>query len=250
MHLMACQTVPGSRSMHSIQSVGHGNNVLLKARDYLCVCPVCEFGTEGICPSRRYASPWKLITLEPLTPTEAVQEPEELDETDWGVDRGSNDLVVELQVGDHFAIVADANDPVAQGQKFFILMYIKPMYVVEEERFIDTWKGVVEKDDEVVEGLYYHHQGLSENSYKLMGATGPARIYSDLVVAHKFAMTMANYTQKGWTAVYKLSKAARVKIEGALSDQEQMDALNSEDSGEGSNGDEEDAFSGDDNSDS
>ena len=42
------------------------------------------------------------------------------------------------------------------------------MYVVEEEYFTDAWGGVVERSDEVVEGLYYEQNGKTANSYVLL----------------------------------------------------------------------------------
>ena len=59
-------------------------------------------------------------------------------------------------MGDHFAVYADQLDPNAGGAKFFVLMCTKRMYVVEENGTTDSWSGVFERDDEVVEGLYYH----------------------------------------------------------------------------------------------
>lgn len=58
--------------------------------------------------------------------------------------------------------------------------------------------------------------GRSENSYQLMQSAGPARLYSHLVVAHKFAMKLAKHKQKAGRSVYKLSKAALTKINVVL----------------------------------
>jgi hypothetical protein len=37
------------------------------------------------------------------------------------------------------------------------------------------WKGVVERGNEVVEGLYYKQQGLNKNLYVLLRKNGVAR---------------------------------------------------------------------------
>lgn len=155
-HPLACKTVSGSRSIHSIRSVGPQNNTLLQIRNYSCFCNVCIYGSAGICPSRGCAAPWKFVTLEPIAAEEAIQESEDLEDLEWVPRIGSNDLAAELVMGDHFAVLADAEDPFAQGATFFVLICTKAMYTVEEERSTDSWKGTVDRDDEVVEGLYYH----------------------------------------------------------------------------------------------
>ena len=145
-----------------------------------------------------------------------MQKTDELDQ-EWTVEAGDHDLAAELRVGDHFTIRADEDDPCAEGAKFFILQCTTPMYVVEDDMLEDLWRGVVEKGDEVVEGVYYHQQGLADNSYLLMDQVGPTRIYSHLVFFHKFTMKLAQHRQKGGRAVYKLSKTDQTKIGEKLS---------------------------------
>jgi hypothetical protein len=113
----ACATIEGTRSMHSVRSVGPANNVLLQVRNYSCFCSSCVQGGGEPCPNHKYAEPWKLVALEPVATEEAIQ-------------KG-------LCVGDHFAIFADPNDPGAQGAEFFVLVCTKTMYVVEEDTLVD-----------------------------------------------------------------------------------------------------------------
>lgn len=217
---LACRTVPGSRSMHSIRSVSHTNNVLLQCRDYSCFCRACvSVHAFGRCPNHLHVAPWKLVTLDPRRADEAVQEEEDLDR-EWTAAPDSNLLASELLVGDHFAILADRDDPSADGAKFFVLLCTKAMYVVEEETVQDAWGGSMEQGDEVVEGLYYEQHGLAENSYVFLRSVGVARIYSHLVCAHKFSMTLAKHKQKGNTSVYQLSQAALQKIDAVMQSKE------------------------------
>lgn len=108
----ACATVEGTRSMHSVRSIGPANNVLLQVRDYSCFCPGCVHGAAEACPNVAYVQPWKLVTLEPIAAEEAIQEEEDLDQ-EWEADFDSHDQAAGLEVGDHFAIFADPNDPTA-----------------------------------------------------------------------------------------------------------------------------------------
>jgi hypothetical protein len=76
--------------------------------------------------------------------------------------------VLELEIGDHFAILADPLDSNSNGAKSFVLLCTKPIYIVQEETLIDAWRVTIIRGDEVVEGLYYQHQGGWENSYILL----------------------------------------------------------------------------------
>jgi len=181
-----------------------------------------------------YSQPWVLKTLEPISFDAAVQEGEDL-EQDWTTVPGSNDLAVNLNVGDHFVVLVDPEDQNVHGAKFFVLVCTRELYIVDEDELVDSWNVVVERDDEVVEGLHYHQSGLKENSYNLVGSAGPARIYSHLVIASKFSMTLQRHRQKGCRAVYHLSDNALEKIEGAIREREHIDALeheNSDDDGD------------------
>ena len=223
---MACKTVSGSRSIHSVRSVGPLNNVLLEVKDYSCFCVGCvsREGAGNFCSNRAYAGPWNLKTLEPLRPEDAVQEEEDPD-MEWP--SFSNDLASELNVGDHFAVYADPLDPNAGGAKFFVLMCTKRMYVVEENGTTDSWGGIFERDDEVVEGKYYHQQGTSQNSYIFNGAVGVARIYSHLVVATKFSMKLMPHKRKASTAVYQLSTTTLGRINAAVKIREEREEIES-----------------------
>ena len=154
------------------------------------------------------------MTLEPVDGIEAVEE--DLLDQDWLVDADSNDLAMELEIGDHFAILAAPDDPQSNGAKFFVLICTKKLYIVEDDSAVDGWGVTVDKDDEVVEGLYYHQQGARLNSYVLLERPGPARILSHLVCANQFSMNVQRHRQKGGTAVYKLSDGALEKIQEVI----------------------------------
>jgi hypothetical protein len=225
---MACNTIQGSRSMHSIRSVSHQNNVLLECRDFSCFCLACVARNSiEVCPRRSYATPWRLITLEPSSSKEVVQELEEVD-PDWSKGPDENILASELETGDHFAILADPLDPNSNGAEFFVLLCTKPMYIVQEESLTDEWGVTVTRGDEVVEGLYYQRQGRRENSYVLLQDVGAACVYSHLVCANRFSMTRAQHKQKSGTSVYQLSDSALAHIHEAVRSSRECGELESE----------------------
>ena len=55
---MACKTVPGSRSIHSICSVGNNNNTLLEMKDFSCFCNICVRRSASceVCPNRSHTA--------------------------------------------------------------------------------------------------------------------------------------------------------------------------------------------------
>lgn len=217
--------------MHSVQSVGPANNVLLQVCNYSCFCEVCVRTTDGVCQSIGQVGPWRVVTLEPTQAVDAVQEDEDL-EQDWLVDPDCNDLAMQLEVGDHFAILADAEHPQSQGAEFFVLICTKKLHVVEEGCAANGWGGTVERSDEVVEGLYYHQRGAKQNSYILLDGPGPTRILSHLVCAIEFSMKLQKHRQKGGTVVYKLSNEALAKIEAVLRRRGSVQDLENDDSEE------------------
>jgi hypothetical protein len=188
--------------------------------------------TNGTCSNSSHVAKWKLVTLEPSYNSKAVQEPEDED-ADWSTDPDDNFLAAELHVGEHFAVLADPEDLGADGAEFFVLVCTRTMHLVEEDTFIDDWNGVTERGDEVVEGLYYKQQGPRQNSYILLQDRGVARLYSHLVCATKFTMSLAPHKQKGGVSVCKLSDAAMLHIRDVVRSKQQPDDLDLEDKSQG-----------------
>lgn len=203
---LACQTISGSRSMHSIRSVTYLNNTLLECRDHSCFCPSCVWGDLGDCPNKLHAQPWRLEQLQPLYNVDAVQDHEEQD-PDWEKAPDENVLAANLKVGDHFAVLADPMHPGANSQDFFVLICTKVMHVVEAEQVIDNWGGVADRGDEVVHGIYYHQSGRKQNSYQLLKEPGAAILHSHLVIASNFTMILAPHKQRGGISIYQLSNS-------------------------------------------
>ena len=203
------RTVDGSRSMHSIRSISHFNNVMLECRDFSCFCSNCIGGLGTTCSNSAYVQPWKLITLEPCDAEDVLCDPE-YNDTTWGIGGDSNDLAAQLQVGDNFAILAEPNND--EGTQFYILTCVKPMHIVEEDLGPDDFGVNVEKGDEIVQGIYYAQRGMKNTSYVLLRDKGPATMYSHHVIASKFEMVQAPHKQKGGVTVYIGSLVVHMNI--------------------------------------
>ena len=66
-----CDTIPGTRELHSVRSKYMGNIFSIEARKYACFC---EFyiNTNGIgfdhCMNDAYVKQWKYVPLNPMGP--------------------------------------------------------------------------------------------------------------------------------------------------------------------------------------
>lgn len=137
-------------------------------------------------------------------------------------------------MGDHFGVLADPNGPGAEGVEFFVLLCTKVMHVFDQESVTDLWGSIIEREDEVVEELYYRQHGRLLNFYVLLQNQGHAYLYSHLVCALKFTMNMANHRQKGGVTVYRLSSKSLTHINEVVKTSTQRANLESEDDEEDS----------------
>lgn len=178
-----------------------------------------------MCVNKAHARPWELVTLEPIASNDVVQEPEEAD-PNWIAESDDNSLAAECQVGDHFAIMADTENPDDDGAEFYVLLCTKPMYVHHGESIRDAWNAVVDDGDEVLEGYYYRQRGRRPNSYVLLQDAGVARVYSHLVCTTKFRMTQAPHKPKGNVTVFHLSDQTLEHIAVVLQTRREHEELN------------------------
>jgi hypothetical protein len=133
-----------------------------------------------------YVCPWKLVTLKPCDASDVLCDIE-LDNSEWGMGGGSNNLASGLQVGDNFAVRAKAENE--KGADFYILKCWKTLHIVEVDVGIDDWQQSAEIGDERVIGQYYKQQGGAQTSFVLIRDQGPTFIYSHLVITSKFPMS-------------------------------------------------------------
>jgi hypothetical protein len=221
-----CKTIPGSRSMHCIRSVSHSNHVLLECRDFSCFCDHYYERVPGECSNKSHVSPWKLLTLEPVRSTNAVQETKLEAQQDWTGEADDNYIASQLQVGDNFAVPAELGN--TEGVDFYVVQCTRTMHIVEETSRRDVWDGkVVERGDKIVEGLYYQRKGLSQTSYILLRDKGVSFHYSHLILTLKFRMVQARHKQKGDTTVYQMSENSLQRIRAVLQNREQLEELES-----------------------
>jgi len=118
-HGYNCQTIVGPRSLHSMWFVGHANNVLLETKNFSCFYDKCvDDIVERDCDSKLHVSPWTLLTLQPYNSSNAYCDIETNGPV-RGNDGKSNDLVMDLEVGDNFAIKAKVGN--VEGVEFYVV---------------------------------------------------------------------------------------------------------------------------------
>ncbi len=95
---------------------------------------------------------------------------------------------------------------------------VEQLHVVLKDKGLDAYGFNVNKGDEVIIGLYYKRCGQKESSYKLFNEEGHAFIYSNWVIASKFAMTHATHKLKGGRPMYNLLHSSLKQIKVVLVD--------------------------------
>jgi len=81
-----------------------------------------------------YVQPWKLITLELCDVTNVICDIE-FDDSNWGMEGGSNNLAYDLEVGDNFAVRVEAGN--AEKADFYILKCLKTLHPIEVNVALD-----------------------------------------------------------------------------------------------------------------
>ncbi len=108
------------------------DKISLCVQNLSCFCKFCSNGKDGPCDNEAYIAPFTFICLEPCNASDAqanVESNFEL-EMDWEA------LVATLEVGHHFAIKTKEGNK--EGSNFWTLICEEPLYVVGEERKIDS----------------------------------------------------------------------------------------------------------------
>jgi hypothetical protein len=109
-HGYNCQTIARSISLHFVRFISHANNVLLVTKEFSCFCDKCvDDIVEGDCDSKLHVSLWTLLTLQPCN-SSYVDYDIETYAVGWGNDGNNNDLVMDLEMQDNFAIKVEASN--------------------------------------------------------------------------------------------------------------------------------------------
>jgi hypothetical protein len=106
-HGYEAQTIEGSRSKHSNQSVSHLNKTLLHVRELSCFCKLCLDGGNGPCDNETHVATFDLVTLEPCLPIDSRCDIETIDA--WEVSNDGESLATCFEVGDCFVITTQDN---------------------------------------------------------------------------------------------------------------------------------------------
>ena len=78
--------------------------------------------------------------------------------------------------------------------------------------------GNFKRSDYAIAGTYYMKHGRSADPYGFLGTSSIAHVDAHLIRACKFPMSLAAYSEKSHSAVYKMTQETRAVIEEALRD--------------------------------
>ncbi len=120
------RTVEGTWSFHQVKSVGL-DKVSLHVCALSCFCKFCFDGGNGPCDNETYVAPFNLAWLEPCNADDVHADVEFVLklEIDWKA------LVIIIEVGDHFVVVAEEGN--SEGSDFWILICQESLHAMEEE---------------------------------------------------------------------------------------------------------------------
>lgn len=210
----ACETIPGSRSLHSIFGFSSADPTKLMVRELSCFCASCMCEDWENCEAVSHVKPWALVKLKPSNLQFACNVMDEHDhEEDWEFGGEEGALGDVLSIGDNFAVPAELDNE--EGVEFYVLQCQRPKFVVREA-FDCVWGSSFHAGDSVVAGTYYQRWGRSNRSYVYLSESRLAYVSADLVKACKFLMRPANYRVKGDDPIYKMSEDTLALITSSI----------------------------------
>lgn len=186
-----CETVKGSRSMHSICGFSHHDVTQLKTRRLSCFCNACMRKKWRSCCNKTYVKKWQHIKLKPHLGNEI---PADEAHADGAMFEGGEDMLSQLILeGDNYAVnVDDQND---EGVDFYILKCVKPRYLTEKS-LTDAWGNKLSRGTYVITGYYYEQSKDNPQHYTFLDNKGLSHMYSHLVRAIKFDMLLVDAITK------------------------------------------------------
>lgn len=198
-----CNTLPGSRSLHSVFGGSLTDPTLLMVRDLSCFCAPCVAKDWVNCERTSHVDPWRVVKLKPSN-AQAVRDQIQQFEHGEGFEFGGvsgqyGDLV---EIGDNFVVPAEPGNE--EGVEFYVMQCQRSKFEVEAP-FTCTWGGEFDAGDFIIGGTYYKKHGTSDNTFVFLEKSQIAYVHSHLVRAVKFTMTIASHHVKGGDAVYKMS---------------------------------------------
>jgi hypothetical protein len=198
-----CDSIRGSRTLHSISSISAADSTKLMVRYLSCFCRACQMQAWDRCENPEHVTPWQLVKIKPQNTREVrnrmIQELHRDDDSQYGGD--ADDLTDALEIGDHFAVLAKANND--KGVLYYILECQRTKFIVGEE-FQCVWGNKFDVGDHVLEGVYFQNWGYGARNYVYLDNSRAAFVHSHLVKAIKFPMVPLDHRVRGDDSIYKL----------------------------------------------
>lgn len=213
-----CDTISGSRQLHSIFAISPADPTKLMVRELSCFCASCLVEDWETCESKGHVKSWQLVKLKPANTRQVCEIMDENDNSDdWEFGGDEGNLGDVLNIGDNFAIPAEPENE--EGVDFYLLQCQQPKFIVKAP-FECVWGGSFDVGDFVVAGTYYQRWGRTDKTYVYLSESRVAYVNAESVVACKFQMKPASYRVKGDDPIYKISEDTLGLIKGAIIEEE------------------------------
>lgn len=203
----ACDSVVGTRKLHSILATNKNHLTHLMVKNLACFCVFCIDNKWSSCINVKWTGEWEAKFLQPASP-EFVRKMMfgEWDGLCFNASTGNEHLAATLDIADNFVVnAAQGND---EGVDFWVVICTKPLHTLKEA-FTDKWGTSFDEGDEVVAGKYY--QKYHEN-YVLLKNSHTVYMHAHLVRCVKFLMLPKNHRVSGNDCTYELPESELEKI--------------------------------------
>jgi hypothetical protein len=190
-----CNTLPGSRSLHSVMGNSIGDPTCFLVRELSCFYLYCVEKDWANFDRKTHVKLWFVVRLRPHNAQRVIQQIDlQNDPDDWefdGCTEAPGDLV---EVGDNFAVPTPPGNE--EGVEFFVLQCQRKKYEVQVD-FEFPWGGEFKRGDFVVSGTYYKKFGRGDNTYVYLDKAVVAHVDSHLIRACKISHDPSMSSSKG-----------------------------------------------------
>jgi hypothetical protein len=116
-----CDTIPSSRSLHSIGSVTATDPTKLMVRFFSCFCGSCRSQMWDDYENKNHVEPWRLVKIKPRNSRVVRQHMIDglslADDSQFASE--AHDVSIDLHIGDNFVVPAEEDND--EGVRYYIL---------------------------------------------------------------------------------------------------------------------------------
>jgi hypothetical protein len=208
-----CDTIVGSRSLHTFDGFSPCLSTLLQVRELSCFCHHCVDDEPMLCENRHWVGKFKLKNVRGVLPDDVIPDVVEMG-NGKGLSVWKDGTLAELiQVGDYFAVKAKSGNNWGVG--FYILQCEEPVHIVNKA-FTDEYGEVFVAGDRVLKAIWYQPVQNQDFKYVLDDSVSKSYVHAETIVHIRFGMIPCE-AGKGAARRYSLQPDAWGAIADALS---------------------------------